>query len=86
MKRILLVAAMFAAGPSFAQSEYLQGDALKAEVERLCEHGCIVFSPAEVEALQKAILEKMLADQVQAYEQGKKLGALSCRNAISFTQ
>jgi hypothetical protein len=67
---------------AWAQSEYMRGEALQAEIKRVCENGCIVLSPAEVEALQLAIVQKMAQDLAQAYEQGKTASDVTCRNRI----
>lgn len=82
-----IIAALAAAGfamSASAQSEYMTGEALQAEIKRVCDGGCIVFSPAEVEALQRAIVAKMAQDLVQAYEQGKAASDLTCRNKVSY--
>lgn len=65
-----------------AQTEYMTGEALQAEIRRVCDSGCIVFSPAEVEALQLAIVQKMAQDLEQAREQGKAASDVTCRNRI----
>jgi hypothetical protein len=83
MRRFLIIAAMFAA-PALGQSEFLKGAELQAEVEKLCAEGCIVFSPAEVEALQKALMEKAVADMLRVYDEGKALGLKTCRNYIVY--
>jgi hypothetical protein len=83
MKRI--IAALAAAGFAtfaVAQSAYMKGDDLQAEIKRVCDEGCIVFSPAEVEALQLAIVRQMAADLERAYQAGKDASDLTCRNKI----
>ena len=80
-----MIAALVAAGFSMsasAQSEYMKGDDLQAEIKRVCDGGCIVFSPAEVEELQKAIARKMAEDMERAYQAGKAASDLTCRNKI----
>lgn len=70
------------AASASAQSEYMKGDDLQAEIKRVCDGGCIVFSPAEVEQLQKAIAAKMAEDMERAYQAGKAASDLTCRNKI----
>lgn len=65
-----------------AQSQFLRGDELQAEVKKLCDEGCIVFSPAEIEALKQAVEAEIQRQRQIAYEVGK----LTCRNAISFKE
>jgi hypothetical protein len=81
MRYLIALAAGFAMS-AHAQSEYMTGEALQAEIKRVCDGGCIVFSPAEVEALQLAIVQKMAQDLAQAYEQGKAASDVKCRNRI----
>ena len=82
MRRLIIALAAGFAMSASAQSEYMKGEALQAEIKRVCDGGCIVFSPAEVEALQLAIVQKMAQDLEQAREQGKAASDLTCRNKI----
>lgn len=77
MRALILALAAVSAS---AQSEFMTGEALQKEVAKLCDHGCIVFSPAEVEALQQAIVRQMAADLERAYREGKAASDLVCRN------
>jgi hypothetical protein len=75
---ILLAAGVVRADPA----QYLQGDALQAEVSKSCAGGCIVFAPAEIEAIQAQFNAELQRRTKAAFEAGMKQGNLSCRNAI----
>ena len=81
MKR-LLIAALLVAGPAMSTSEYMKGDDLQAEVKRICESGCIVFSPAEVKALTDAVAQLIAEKEQEAFMRGRKYEHASCRNLL----
>jgi hypothetical protein len=76
--KAIIVAVLAAAGLAVAQSPFLTGDELAAEVAKNCADGCIVFSPQEIAGLQAAVNAMVNAKQEEAYRKG----ALSCRNAL----
>lgn len=82
MRRLIVALAAGFVVSASAQSEYMKGDELQAEIKRICDEGCIVFSPAEVDVLQRAIVAKMAQDLAMAYEQGKAASDVKCRNKI----
>jgi hypothetical protein len=77
--RVLIVAALLAAGSVSAQSEFLKGEDLQKEIARNCQHGCIVLSPEEAENLQMAINAMLHANAQRAYEAAKQEAAQSCK-------
>lgn len=82
MKYLILIAALISGCAVAEPSEYLTGDALQAEVSKLCSSGCIVFSPAEIEALQAAIRQEVAQRQQATFDAGKASEKEICRNAI----
>lgn len=73
--RIILAAAILAAGTATADSPFQTGDALAATVKEQCAEGCIVLNRAGSDALEAAV-RHMAA---QAYQAGKAEGSSLCR-------
>lgn len=82
MKRLLLLAVLFAASVLAQDSPFLKDEALTAEVAANCAQGCIVFSPEKAAAFVAEVNAELDRRTQAAFEEGKRLGNLSCRNAI----
>jgi hypothetical protein len=73
--RYVLVAALLAAWPSFAQLPFMAGEELQEAVKAKCAEGCMVLNESDMEALTEAV--KHFA--AQAYQEGKREGSSLCR-------
>ena len=89
MKQFLVLAAFICGTAHADQAQYLKGEALQAEVQKLCADGCIVFNASEIAQLQANIEAHVRAQMEAAYAAGKAAGKTSseemCRNKIKGT-
>lgn len=68
--------------PAHGQDPYLTGDALQAEVLRLCGDGCVVFNREEAAQLWQG-LGRMLTERAQeAYDLGKADQRSRCASLV----
>lgn len=75
---LLLAAGLVRADPA----QYMTGDVLLAEVKRICDGGCIVFAPHEIEAIQRQVSEELARRTEAAFQAGRRHERETCRNAI----
>lgn len=80
MRALICAALLCVAGP--AMSDVLQGDELRAKVDKECKEGCLVLTPEEVSNLEAAITQ-FVADRLnEAYEYGKREANEQCIRKI----
>ena len=82
MKRILLLAAIAASSVVAQDSPFLKDEALAAEVAANCAQGCVVLSQEKAAAFMEAVNAELARRNLAAFEEGRRVGNLSCRNAI----
>lgn len=78
MRRLALILAATAAASVAADSPYLTGDALQADIARKCAAGCVTFSQDEAAAYEQgmgAILEQRTRE---AFEAGVRWQMQAC--------
>jgi len=80
--RQYLAAALIAASPAVADTPFLTGDALAAEVRKDCADGCVVMNRTQADAFVESVNGMLKEREDRAFEAGKKQGNLSCRNAV----
>lgn len=73
--RYVLVAALLAAWPTYAQLPFMAGAELEEAVKAKCADGCIVLNRGGSDALE-AMVRHMAS---QAYQAGKAEGQSLCR-------
>lgn len=73
--RYVLVAALLAAWPTYAQDPFQTGEALAATVKEQCAEGCMVLNRAASDALETVVRQFA----AQAYAEGKREGSSLCR-------
>lgn len=84
MKRLLIAAAIVAAGSVIANDDpFLKGDALQAEIAKSCADGCVTFSRQEAEAFQVQLDKLLVKKQKEAFEAGARWQAQACASLVS---
>lgn len=79
--RVLVCAALLCVA-GFVSADVLQGDELRAKVDKDCKEGCLVLTPDDLARLEAAVTQYVADRLNEAYEIGKREANEQCLRKI----
>lgn len=73
--KVIVVAAVLAAGVAVSEEFFIKGDAMRQRVEEQCAQGCLILNPQQAAQLDQYIQAAVR----KAHAAGVKEGAATCK-------